>query len=191
MNEVNLITPEEKLEQKASNVFKILDIIFISLVAFTIGFSYYSYKNYQSILKEQDSLNNNLTQLRADISNYQNEEALLRNLKNKYSTYTKTISDRIPYPEIIVEIYTRSQGLTLDIKDINFNPEKKEISIRVLSEADQFTNFVVNMKSNNFANSKYPTLFTPSDKNEEVNQAIKEYVVYVKYNPEVIKNAKN
>lgn len=191
MNEVNLITPEEKLEQKASTVLKVVDIVFIFLTILTIGLSYFSYVNYQKINSEKQSLDAKVSQLRTDINDYQAEELLLRNLKIKYTTYSQTISNKVPYPEIIVEIYSRAQGLNLNIKDINFDPVKNEISIKVLSEADQFTEFVANIKSNNFSKSKYPALFSQSDKNEEVNQAIKEYVVYVKYNVSEIKNAKN
>jgi len=49
MNELNLITPEEKFEQNTSNIFKILNVLFISLLLVTIGFSYYSYQKHKEL----------------------------------------------------------------------------------------------------------------------------------------------
>ena len=97
------------------------------------------------------------------------------------------LKTKIPYAQIIIEIYNRAQGLNLQIKDIGFSPETNIISIKVITEPDQFTQFVVNLKSSEYKNAKYPKLFSASDKNEEVNQATKEYVVYVKFNPAEVK----
>ena len=72
---------------------------------------------------------------------------------------------------------------------INFNYELKEVSIRVKANSEQFTRFVNNLKNQEFKGEGtiYPNLFFASEKNEEVDQAIREYIVYIKYRPEVIK----
>jgi hypothetical protein len=187
MNELNLITSEEKFEQKTSSVFKILDIVFICLVLAGIGFSYYSYKNYNLLKSQKDDLNSKISALRAEVTGFQEEELLLRNINLKFTTYSSMLKTKIPYAQIIIEIYNRAQGLNLQIKDIGFSPDTNIISIKVITEPDQFTQFVVNLKSIEYKNAKYPKLFSNSDKNEEVNQATKEYVVYVKFNPAEVK----
>jgi hypothetical protein len=98
-----------------------------------------------------------------------------------------TQKNKVNYAEIIKEIYARSEGTTITVKDIVFTQGKNEVSVKVITEADQFTKFVSNMKSIDFTGSKYPKLFSPSEKNEEVNQATKEYIVYVTFNPAEIK----
>jgi hypothetical protein len=187
MNELNLITPEEKFEQNTTNLFKILNIIFISLLLVTIGVSVFSYRNNQSLSSQKAILVSRIDALKNEISGYSSEELLLRNLDIKYSTYSATNKSKVNYAEIIKEIYIRTEGTTLVVKDIVFTQGKNEVSVKVITEADQFTKFVSNMKTSEFKDSKYPNLFTPSDKNEEVNQATKEYIVYVNFNPTEIK----
>ena len=187
MNELNLITPEEKFEQNTSNVFKILNILFISLLLVTIGFSIYSYKNNQVLTTQKNALVSQIDALKSDISGYSVEELLLRNIDIKYTTYSITKKNKVNYAEVIKEIYARTEGTTITVKDIVFTQNKNEVSVKVITEADQFTKFVSNMKSTDFKDSKYPKLFTASEKNEEVNQATKEYIVYVNFNPAEIK----
>ena len=87
MNELNLITPEEKFEQNTSNVFKVLNILFISLLLVTIGFSIYAYKNNQVLVSQKNTLVSQIDSLKSDISGYTTEELLLRNIDIKYTTY--------------------------------------------------------------------------------------------------------
>ena len=113
---------------------------------------------------------------------------MLREINLKYSSFEKIEKDRINYSEVIYEIYVRAFGTNVKVKNISFLPNN-EVSVRVISEADQFTRFVSRIKTTNFTdpNTRHPNLFTPSNKDEEVNQAQKEYVVYVKFNPTEIK----
>ncbi len=187
MNELNLITPEEKFEQNTSNVFKVLNILFISLLLVTIGFSIYAYKNNQVLVSQKNALVSQIDSLKSDISGYTTEELLLRNIDIKYTTYSATRKNTVNYAEVIKEIYARTEGTSITVKDIIFTQNKNEVSVKVITEADQFTKFVSNMKSNDFKDSKYPKLFSSSEKNEEVNQATKEYIVYVNFNPAEIK----
>ena len=187
MNELNLITPEEKFEQNTTNLFKVLNIIFISLLLVTIGLSIFSYRNNQTLSSQKAGLVSRMDTLKNEISGYNTEELLLRNLQIKYTTYSTTNKNKVNYAEIIKEIYARTEGTTLVVKDIVFTQGKNEVSVKVITEADQFTKFVSNMKTSEFKDSKYPNLFTPSEKNEEVNQATKEYIVYVNFNPSEIK----
>jgi hypothetical protein len=187
MNELNLITPEEKFEQNTSSIFKILNVVFVALVLAVGGFSYYSYQKHRELKSEKDTLMNQVDLLKKDLSGFNSEELLLRNISIKYNTYSAMKKTNIQYGEIIREIYSRSAGLSLNVKEIIFTQDKNEVSIKVVTEADQFTRFVSNMKSQDFKDSKYPKLFSPSDRNEEVNQATKEYIVYVKYDSSQLK----
>lgn len=187
MNELNLITPEEKFEQNTSNIFKILNVVSIALVLVAAGFSYFSYQKHRELKAEKDYLLNQVESLKKDLSGFTAEELLLRNISIKYNTYSSMKKTNIQYGEIIREIYSRSTGLTLNVKEIIFTQDKNEVSIKVVTEADQFTRFVANMKTQDFKDSKYPKLFSSSDRNEEVNQATKEYIVYVKFDPAQIK----
>lgn len=187
MNELNLITPEEKFEQNTSNVFKVLNILFISLLLVTIGFSIYAYRNNQVLVSQKNTLVSQIDSLKSDISGYTSEELLLRNIDIKYTTYSATRKNIVNYAEVIKEIYARTEGTSITVKDIIFTQNKNEVSVKVITEADQFTKFVSNMKSSDFKDSKYPKLFSSSEKNEEVNQATREYIVYVNFNPAEIK----
>ena len=86
MNELNLITPEEKFEQNTTNLFKVLNIIFISLLLVTIGLSIFSYRNNQTLSSQKAGLVSRMDTLKNEISGYNTEELLLRNLQIKYTT---------------------------------------------------------------------------------------------------------
>lgn len=188
MNEVNLITPEEKFEQKTSTLFRFLNISSVVLFLIVLGFSIYAFTENSKLSTKINDLNSKIASLKATNEGYQDEEILLRDIDLKYRTYSNLEKERLPYSEIIYEIYVRAFGTNVKVKNISFLPNN-EISIRVISEADQFTRFVGRIKSTNFqdTNSRYGNLFLPSEKDEEVNQAQKEYVVYIKFKPEVVK----
>lgn len=188
MNEVNLITPEEKFEQKTSLFFYILNISSIILFVVFASFSTYAYIQNSSLGNQKTILNNKINELKDINQGFQEEEVLLRDINLKYQSYLSIEKDRINFSEVIYEIYVRAFSTGVAVKNISFLADN-EISIRVVSEADQFTRFVTRIKNTNFTdtNSRYPTLFFPSAKDEEVNQAQKEYVVYIKFKPEVVK----
>lgn len=186
---LNLITSEERFEQKTSLIFKFLNILFILILLITVGFSIYSYIENNKLKVVENNLNSEKNQLLAEIGNYSNDEKVLREITHRYSIYKKFHTGIEDFSEIVKEIYIRSAGTGVEIMTINFNYDDKEASIRVKSSSEQFTRFVNNLKNTEFKGegSLYPTLFFPSSKNEEVDQAIKEYIVYVKYKPEVLK----
>lgn len=186
---LNLITSEERFEQKTSLIFKFLNILFILILLITTGFSVYSYIEDNKLKEIESNLSSEKNQLLTEISNYVNDEKILREITHRYLIYKKFHSEVEDFSEIVKEIYIRSAGTGVEIMTINFNYDDKEASIRVKSSSEQFTRFVNNLKNTEYKGegSLYPTLFFPSSKNEEVDQAIKEYIVYVKYKPEVLK----
>jgi hypothetical protein len=186
---LNLITSEEKFEQKTSLIFKILNILFILILLVTLSFSAYSYSENNKLKEIENNLSNQKNLLISEVSKFTNDEKLLREITHRYSIYKKFHVGIEDFSEIVKEIYVRSLGTGVEIMTINFNSDDKEASIRVKSSSEQFTRFVNNLKNTDFKGegTLYPTLFFPSSKNEEVDQAIKEYIVYVKYKPEVLK----
>jgi len=186
---LNLITSEERFEQKTSLIFRFLNIFFIVLLLVTIGFSVYSYLENNKLKAIEDNLSSQKNLLINEISSYTDDEKLLREISHRYAIYKKFSLEIEDFSEIIKEIYIRSVGTGVEIMTINFNSEEKEVSIRVKSNSEQFTRYVNNLKNLEFKGegTLYPTLFFPSSKNEEVDQAIKEYIVYIKYKPEVLK----
>jgi len=190
MNEgLNLITNEEKFEQRTSLIFKIINISFIFFLLIVISFSIYSYNQLSKLKLIEESLRNEKKSFLNKLSAFVSEEQVLRDVIFRYKIYNNFSGQIEDVSEIIKEIYFRANGTTVEIMTINFDYDQKEISIRVKSTSDQFTRFVNNLKNTNFNNgaSPYPNLFYPSSKNEEVDQAIKEYIVYIKYRPEVLK----
>lgn len=189
-NNLNLITTEEKFEQKTSLIFKILNIFFIvSLIAAT-GFSIYSFIEFNKLKQVENNLKLEKDGLLTQVASYSNQEQLIRAINHRFSIY-KNFHDQIEdSSEIVREIYARALGTSVEIMNINFSYENKEVEIRVKSNSEQFTRFVNNLKNEDFKNpeSRYPSLFFPSPKNEEVDQAIREYIVFIKYRPEVLKN---
>lgn len=187
--ELNLITSEEKFEQKTSLIFKILNIFFIAFLILTLGFSIYSFIQFNKLKQIEDNLKSEKDSLVSQATGYFDQEKLIRGINHRFRIY-KEFHDQIEdSSEVVREIYARSVGVSVEIMNINFNYENKEVEIRIKSNSEQFTRFVNNLKNEDFKNpeSKYPNLFFPSSKNEEVDQAIKEYIVFIKYRPEVLK----
>ena len=186
---LNLITSEEKFEQRTSLIFKILNILFILILLVTLSFSAYSYSENNKLKEIENNLSNQKNLLISEVSKFTNDEKLLREITHRYAIYKKFHIGIEDFSEIVKEIYVRSAGTGVEIMTINFNSDDKEASIRVKSSSEQFTRFVNNLKNTDFKGegTLYPTLFFPSSKNEEVDQAIKEYIVYIKYKPEVLK----
>jgi hypothetical protein len=186
---LNLITSEEKFEQRTSLIFKILNILFILILLVTLSFSAYSYSENNKLKEIENNLSNQKNLLISEVSKFTNDEKLLREITHRYAIYKKFHIGIEDFSEIVKEIYVRSVGTGVEIMTINFNSDDKEASIRVKSSSEQFTRFVNNLKNTDFKGegTLYPTLFFPSSKNEEVDQAIKEYIVYIKYKPEVLK----
>jgi len=186
---LNLLTKEEIFEQKTSVIFKILNIIFGVILFFTVSYSIYSYIEFNKLKEIESSLLVTKNSLLSSISSYSLEESQIREISYRYSIYNKFNNEIDDFSEIIKEIYFRASGTNVEIMTINFDYEEKEVSVRVRSSSEQFTRFVGNIKDTDYkeAETLYPTLFFPSSKNEEVDQAIREYIVYVKYRPEVLR----
>jgi hypothetical protein len=188
-NDLNLITGEEIFEQKTSLIFKILNILFVLVFLVTLGFSIYSYIENNKLLEIENNLQSQKESLLTQLAGFSSEESVLRDVIHRYDVYSDFHSQIEDFSEIVKEIYIRALGTNIEIMTINFNYENKEISIRVKSTSEQFTRFVNNLKNPDFKGEGtiYPNLFFPSERNEEVDQAIREYIVYVKYRPEVVK----
>jgi hypothetical protein len=186
---LNLITSEERFEQKTSLFFNILNILLVIVLISSIGFSVYSYIENEKLKAVETSLISQKNQIISQINNYTTDEALFREISHRFQIYSSFHAEIEDFSEIVKEIYIRTVGTGVEIMTINFNYENKEISIRVKSSSEQFTRFVNNLKNTDYKGegTLYPNLFFPSSKNEEVDQTIKEYIVYIKYNPEVIK----
>lgn len=188
-DELNLITSEEKFEQRTSLIFKILNILFITLFVVVLGFTIYSYNEFNKLLEVENALKAQKESLLNETVQYDTEQRLMRDLTHRYASFKKFSGEIEDFSEILREIYARSLGLNIEIMTITFSYEEKEAAIRVKSSSEQFTRFVNNLKNTNYRGegTVYPDLFFPSNKNEEVDQAIREYIVYIKYNPEVLK----
>lgn len=188
-DELNLLTNEEKFEQKTSLIFRILNIVFVVLFLIIASYSVYSYLEYSKLTKIEDELKSQKAGLLTELGAFVSEDNLIRDTIHRFNVYQNFSGQIEDISEIVKEIYVRAFGTSVEILTINFNYDSKEISIRVRSSSEQFTRFVNNLKNPEFKGegSLYPNLFYPSSKNEEVDQAIKEYIVYIKYKPEVIK----
>jgi hypothetical protein len=190
MNEnLNLITNEEKFEQRTSLIFKIVNIFFVISLFITVVYSIFSYLEFNKLKIVEDNLISQKNELTEKINQLSSEEKLLRDVIHRFGIYKNFHNEIEDFSEIVKEIYFRALGTNVEIMTINFSYEEKEVSIRVKSTSEQFTRFVNNLKNTDFKGpgSLYPTIFYPSPRNEEVDQAIKEYIVYVKYKPEVLK----
>ena len=76
-DELNLLTQEEKFEQQTSLIFRILNIIFISIFIVTLGFSIYSYLELSKLLKIEEELKSSKNNLLTQISAFSSIEATL------------------------------------------------------------------------------------------------------------------
>lgn len=190
MNEnLNLITPEEKFEQKTSVFFRFLNIFFGLVLFLSIGYSLYSYLEFNKLLEIESNLKSQKETLLAEARSFSNEEKLLRDISYMFGIYKDFRGQIVDFSEIVKEVYIRAIGTGVEIVAINFSYDDQEISVRVRSTSEQFTRFVNNLKNTEYKGEStlYPNLFYPSAKNEEVDQAIREYIVFVKYKPEVLK----
>lgn len=153
------------------------------------SYSAYAYNQLSKLKLVESDSRSQKENLLAKVSSFLEEDKILREVIYRYKIYSSFSNQIEDVSEIVKEIYFRASGTSVEIMTINFNYEAKEISIRVKSTSEQFTRFVNNLKNTNYKDSKspYPALFYPSAKNEEVDQAIKEYIVYIKYRPEVLK----
>jgi len=170
-------------------IFKIVNIFFVISLFITVVYSIFSYLEFNKLKIVEDNLISQKNELTEKINQLSSEEKLLRDVIHRFGIYKNFHNEIEDFSEIVKEIYFRALGTNVEIMTINFSYEEKEVSIRVKSTSEQFTRFVNNLKNTDFKGpgSLYPTIFYPSPRNEEVDQAIKEYIVYVKYKPEVLK----
>jgi hypothetical protein len=189
MSQLNLLTPEERASQTTKKVFKIVDIIAVFVLILVGGFSIFAFNSRLKLEFEINQLQSKKNDLISELSGYTEEETLIRNIAKRYEIYNNFQSKRYNTGEVIRELYARAWQLNLEITNITFDSQNNEISIRVVSETDQFSKFVSNLKNESFSGefSKYPRLFYASEKNEQVNQASKEYIVFIKFRPEEAK----
>ena len=189
MNEINLLTTEEKLEQKIQLFTKILNIILGILLIIVGGIGYYFNTLNQPLLSEKSSLETNLASLRAQVLDYSTEEVKLRDLKLKYDSARSFTDQKVLYEKLIRDIYERNVSGGVIIKTISIDSEKSFVSIRVSADSSSFKRFVDNLKASQVSDSNIKDLFSNSGIPEDVNEVTKEYVVTVKYNKGVL-NAK-
>ena len=132
---LNLITSEEKFEQRTSLIFKILNILFILILLVTLSFSAYSYSENNKLKEIENNLSNQKNLLISEVSKFTNDEKLLREITHRYAIYKKFHIGIEDFSEIVKEIYVRSAGTGVEIMTINFNSDDKEASIRVKSSS--------------------------------------------------------
>jgi len=188
MSDLNLLTPEERASQTTSYVFKIVDAISIFVLIAIIGLSIYSYNSKNRLESQIILLEEEKNSLLSELSGYSSEEFLLRDISKRLNIYDGFISRKYDSSLVLKELYARAWQLNLSISSISFDTNNSEITIRLTTDTDQFTRFINNLKNQNFQGefSKYPNLFFASEKNEQVNQATKEFVVFIKFRPEVV-----
>ena len=189
MSDLNLLTPEERISQTTKKVFKVVDIIAVFLLIIVAGFSIFAFNSKLKLEQEIKQLEDRKNELTSELSGFTEEESLIRDIAKRYDIYNNFQGRRFNTGEVIRELYARAWQLDLEITNITFDSENNEISIRVVSETEEFSKFVVNLKNENFSGefSKYSKLFYASEKNEQVNQASKEYIVFIKFRPEEVK----
>jgi len=189
MSQLNLITPEERVSQVTKKVFKIVDIVAVFILIVVAGFSIFSFNSRLKLESEINKLQTEKDDLVSEISGYTEEESLIRSSAKRFDIYNSFQDKRFNTGDVIRELYARAWQLDLEITNITFDSQNNEISVRVISETDQFSKLVNNLKNENFSGefSKYPKLFYASEKNEQVNQATKEFVVCVKFRPEEVR----
>jgi len=189
MSELNLLTPEERVSQSTKKVFKVVDIIAVFILIVVAGFSIFAFNSRLKLEFEINQLESKKQDLISELSGYTEEETLVRGISKRFDIYNTFQNKRFNTGEVIRELYARAWQLDLEVTNITFDSQNNEISIRVVSETDQFSKFVSNLKNENFSGeySKYPKLFYASEKNEQVNQATKEFVVFVKFRPGEVK----
>jgi hypothetical protein len=188
MSGLNLLTPEERASQTTEYVFKIIDAVFIFILISMIGLSIYSYNSKNKLESQIITLEEEKNSLMTELSNYTSEEFLLRDVSKRLTIYDSFITRKYDSSLILKELYARAWQLNLSISNISFDTNNSEITIKLTTDTDQFTRFINNLKNQNFQGeySVYPNLFYASEKNEQVNQATKEFIVFIKFRPEIV-----
>jgi len=182
MSEINLLTTEEKLEQKIKFYTKILNILLALVLLFAAGFGYYFNTLYQPLLTEKNNLDNKINSLKNEIVSFSNEENTLREMKNKYDTAKNFKDSKVLYELVVRQVYERNISGGVIIKTISLDTDKELVSVRVSSDSTSFKRFVDNLKASQVNDASIKNIFLNSGIPEEVNEVSKEYVVTVKYN---------
>ncbi len=182
MSEINLLTSEEKLEQKIQLYTKIANIFLILTMLAVGSLGYYFNTLLQPLKNEKDSLDSKLTSLRKDIAEYSKEEIQLRDIKARFDAAQKFEGDKVLYEKVMRDIYERNISGGVVIKTITVDTDKDLVSVRVTADSTAFKRFVDNLKASKVNDSNIENLFSNSGVPEDVNEVSKEYVVTVKYN---------
>lgn len=181
MSEINLLTNEEKLEQKLKFYTRILNVVLLLILLGLSGLSYY-YSTLMNPLKlEKESLDNKISSLKSEIASYSDEELSLRELKLRFDSASKFESEKVLYEKIMLEVYERNISGGVDIKTININTDRSLVTVRVSSDSSSFKKFVDNLKAESVKETSIKNLFLNSGIAEEVNEVTKEYVVTVRF----------
>lgn len=181
MSEINLLTTEEKLEQKIDLYTKILNIFLVILLLIASGFGYYFNTLTEPLVSEKNSLDSKISSLRKEIADYTKEEGDLRDIKLRYDTANKFLNEKILYEKVMKEVYERNVSGGVVIKTISIDSNKDLVSVRVSSDSTSFKRFVDNLKAPQVSESNIKNIFSNSGVPEDVNEVSKEYVVTVKY----------
>lgn len=189
MSEINLLTSEEKLEQKIQVISKVLNIVLGLGLVIAGGLGYYFNNLVQPLLVEKSELDAQVTSLRSEVTQYSTEELALRDINARYVVAQKFRNEKILYELLMKEIYERNTSGGVVIKTITVTTEKDLVAVRVTSDSTSFKRFVDNLKASQVSESNIKDLFSNSGIPEDVNEVSKEYVVTVKYNKGLL-NAK-
>jgi len=182
MNEINLLTTEEKLEQKIQFFTKISNIFLTIILFIFAGVGYYFNTLTQPLIKEKTNLDAAISTLKSQLTDYSNEELSLLEIKTKYDVAKKFYDQKISYELLIRDIYERNISGGVTIKTISIDTDKDLVSIRVTADSTYFKRFVDNLKTSQASESNIKDLFSNSGIPEDVNEVSKEYVVTVKFN---------
>lgn len=184
MSEINLLTNEQKLDQKLHVYFKFINVFLVLCFLGVSGITYYYYTLYAPLLEEKNKMETKVLNIKTELVSYSEEELALRDIKNRYDLAMRFKGEKVLFEKIIVDIYQRNISGGVKFKTITFNNDKKIVSIRVSADSTSFKRFVDNIKAVSVAENNIKSLFSPSDVPEEVNEVSKEYVVTVRYSPE-------
>jgi hypothetical protein len=184
MSEINLLTNEQKLDQKLHVYFKFINVFLVLCFLGVSGITYYYYTLYAPLLEEKNKMETKVLNIKTELVSYSEEELALRDIKNRYDLAMRFKGEKVLFEKIIVDIYQRNISGGVKFKTITFNNDKKIVSIRVSADSTSFMRYFDNIKAVSVAENNIKSLFSPSDVPEEVNEVSKEYVVTVRYNPE-------